>query len=189
MLDSALGWIGQIAEWFGKFFPRWETLDMTQGAIKSRGSFFKKGITVISCGPGLHWYWPATTRWEMYSTAFQTDNLPSQTVETKDGVSVTIGAMISYRVGDVAKLLTQCVSPVMAIRTITLPAIHMVACRLDFEVLKEAQRKQTINTSLRNAAKKSLAELGIDVDSIELTDLTKVRTLRLIQSTQNDMEG
>jgi hypothetical protein len=131
-MDSALAWIGQIASWIGQWFPRWTTLDMTQGAVKTTGSFFKEGVVVKACGPGLHWWWPAVSNWETYPTSFQTDNLPSQTVETKDGAGVTVSGMISYRVKDVGALLTNCHSPVMAIRTVTLPAIHQVASRMDW---------------------------------------------------------
>ena len=199
-MESALGWIGQIFSWFGQFFPRFITLDLTVGAIKTEGFFLPQWLRarlglfaeanwrVTACGPGLHWWWPATTLWEMYPTAFQTDNLPSQTVETSDGQSVTVGGMISYRVTDISALLTQCHSPVLAIRTITMPVIHVVVCKLTWAELKEAQRKGTINTKLRNETKKRLAEFGIDVDSVELTDMVKVKALRLIQSTQNDMD-
>jgi hypothetical protein len=96
--------------------------------------------------------------------------------------------MISYKVSDIAKLLTQCHSPVMAIRTITLPAVHQVVCKMSWENLKLEQQKGTINTKLRNATQKRLAEFGIDVDSVELTDMVKVRALRLIQSNQTDSE-
>jgi regulator of protease activity HflC (stomatin/prohibitin superfamily) len=96
--------------------------------------------------------------------------------------------MISYRVTDIVKLLTQCHSPVMAIRTVTLPAVHQVACRLEWERLKDEQRKGTINTKLRNATQKKLAEFGIDVDAVELTDMCRVRPYRHIQSMQTDTE-
>lgn len=187
-MESALAWIGQIAQWVGQWFPRWETLDMATGALKTRGSFFRAGVTLIPCGPGLHWWWPATTKWETYPVAFQTDNLPSQTVETADGQSVTVGGMISYRVADIQKLITECHSPVMAIRTVTLPAIHQVACRMEWEKLKEEQRRGTLDTKLRNAVKVRLETFGISVDSVELTDMTEVVSLRLIQSTQSDIE-
>jgi regulator of protease activity HflC (stomatin/prohibitin superfamily) len=145
-------------------------------------------VVVKACGPGLHWWWPAVSNWETYPTSFQTDNLPSQTIETSDGQGVTLGGMISYRVKDVGALLTNCHSPVMAIRTVTLPAIHLVASRMTWDALKEEQRKGTINTKLRNAVRKRLEEFGLDVESVELTDMTKVKALRLIQSTQNDMD-
>lgn len=192
-MDSALAWIGQIAQWVGSFFPRWTTLDMTQGAVKTEGFFlpprfrkFKAPVRITPCGPGIHWWWPATTKWEDYPVAFQTDNLPSQTIETVDGEGITVGGMISYRVSDIGLLLTQCHSPVMVMRTVTLPAIHAVVCKMTWSELKEAQRRGTIVTKLRNESKKRLAEFGIDVDSVELTDMVRVRAFRLIQSTQND---
>ena len=104
-------------------------------------------------------------------------------------MSVTVGGMISYKVVDIYKLLTACHNPVMAVRTITLPAIHQVACRMSWSELKIEQQKGTLNTKLRNATQKRLAEFGIAVDSVELTDMTKVRALRLIQSSQSDQES
>lgn len=194
-MDAALGWIGQIIAWFGMFIPRFITLDMTQGAVKTEGFFlpsrfrkYKEDIRITKCGPGLHWWWPATTMIEAYPITFQTDNLPSQTIETSDGLAVTVGGMISYRVSDIALLLTNCHSPVVAIRTITLPAIHSVVCKMTWAELKEAQRKGTINTKLRNETRKRLEEFGLDVDNVELTDMVKVRAFRLIQSTQTDIE-
>lgn len=192
-MESALAWVGQIAAWIGSFFPRWTTLDLTQGAVKTEGFFlpprfrrFKDAVRVTACGPGMHWWWPATTKWEEYPVSFQTDNLPSQTVETVDGHGITVGGMISYRVANVLPLLTQCNSPVMVMRTVTLPAIHAVVCKMKWEELQEAQRKGTIVTKLRNETRKRLAEFGIDVDAVELTDMVRVRAFRLIQSTQQD---
>lgn len=192
-MDAAFSWVAQIIQWIGSFVPRWTTLDMTQGGLKTEGFFlpprfrkWKEPVRITPCGPGMHWWWPATTVWETYPTSFQTDNLPSQTIETADGESITVGGMISYRVSDISLLLTQCHSPVMVMRTVTLPAIHSVVCRMNWSELKEAQRKGTIVTKLRNESKKRLAEFGIDVDSVELTDMVRVRAFRLIQSTQND---
>lgn len=192
-MDAALGWIGQLIEWVGRFFPRWTVLDKTQGAVKSEGFFlparfrkFKDDVRVTVLGPGLHWWWPATTVMEAYPIAFQTDNLPSQTIETTDNISVTVGGMISYRVSDLGKLLPRCHSAVKAIQTVTLPAIHQIVCRMTWQQLKEEQRKGTLNTKLRNATQKRLAEFGIEVDEVALTDLVKARAYRLIQSTQVD---
>lgn len=194
-MDSALAWVGWIAEWIGQFVPRFTTLDMTEGAVKTEGFFLptrvrrcKDDARVTVLGPGLHWWWPATSRWEIYPVEFQTDNLPSQTIETSDGVPVTVGGMISYKVADIGKLLPRCHSPVMAIRTVTMPAIHQVVCRLTWDGLREEQRKGTINTKLRNSAQKRLTEFGIEIDAVELTDLVRTRVFRLIQSTQQDTQ-
>jgi hypothetical protein len=89
----------------------------------------------------------------------------------------------------VARLLTELHSPVMAIRTVALPAIHRTTCRMEWEELKREQRAGTLNTKLRNSVRGTLRELGVEVESLELTDMTKAKALRLIQSTQNDMEA
>lgn len=192
-MDAALGWIGAIIEWIGKFFPRFATLEMNQGALKTEGFFlpprfrrFKDDCRITVMGPGLHWWWPATTTFERYPTAYQTDNLPSQTIETPDGATVTVGGMISYRITNLGLLLPFCHEPIKVIQTVTLPAIHQVVCRLPWAELQEQQRKGTINTKLRNEAKKRLAEFGIEVSDVELTDLARARVFRLIQSTQQD---
>jgi regulator of protease activity HflC (stomatin/prohibitin superfamily) len=188
-MASAFAWIGQIVEWLGQFFPRWLVVENTHGGVKTIGSFFRRGTKIVAVGPGLVWFWPATTRLEIFPTCFQTDNLPSQTIETSDGTSVVVGGMISYRVADVARLLTELHSPVMAIRTVALPAIHRTTCRMEWEELKREQRAGTLNTKLRNSVRGTLRELGVEVESLELTDMTKAKALRLIQSTQNDMEA
>jgi regulator of protease activity HflC (stomatin/prohibitin superfamily) len=192
-MDSALAWIGQIAAWIGQWFPRWMIVERNAEALKTEGFFlpakwrrYKENSRIEVCRAGLHWWWPATTTFDVYPTAFQTDNLPSQTVETSDGISVTVGGMVSYRVHDLAKLIPNCYSPVKAIQTMTLPAIHQVVCRLTWAELSEMQRKRTLGTKLRKETEKGLQDFGIEVDSVELTDLVRTPAFRLIQSTQTD---
>ena len=192
-MDSALAWIGAIADWVGKFFPRWVILDTTQGAAKFEGFFlpaklrrFKEPMRVTSLGPGLHWFWPATTSFQVYPTAFQTDNLPSQTLETEDNVPVVVAGMVTYTVPDVERLLSQTHSAVKMVQVLALAAIHDVCTQMTWDQLKKEQRKRTLNTKLRNAANKLLAEFGVKVEDCMLTDLARTRVYRLIQSTQID---
>lgn len=198
-MGAALDWIGWIATWIGRFFPRWMVIEQNQQALKTEGFFLPKtfrvrcggfngDVRLTVCYPGLHWWWPATSTFENYPTAFQTDNLPSQTVETADGQSVTVGGMISYRIADVGKLLPYCYSPTKAIQTMTLPAVHNVVCKLKWDDLKDEQRRGTLGTKLRNETKKRLSEFGVDVEGVELTDMVRTRAYRLIQSTQQDEE-
>lgn len=192
-MDSALAWIGQLAEWLGKFFPRFALLTQGEGAVKYEGFFlparlrrYKEPIRLTVHEPGLHWYWPATSSWQEYPTALQTDNLPSQTMETVDGISIVAGGMISYRVSDLGKLLPHCHSAVKLVQSLVLTSIHETCCSYKWPDLKEAQRRRTLNTKLRNAAKRTLAEFGIEVVDCMLTDLVRTRVYRLIQSTQQD---
>src|SRR5216684_1090213 len=99
-MESALAWIGKLAEWIGAFVPRWIILDTTYGGVKYVG-----GKRPVALGPGIHWYWPARTTTDLYPTARQTDDLRSQTVVTADDRAIVVGAQITYEVSDIMKLL------------------------------------------------------------------------------------
>lgn len=192
-MESALAWIGQIASWIGQWFPRWTVLDMTQGAVKSEGFFlparlrtYKQAVRITVLGPGLHWWWPATSAFELYPTAYQTDNLPSQTIETEDNVTITVGGMVTYTVADLGKLLTQSHSGLKMVQAKCLAAIHGVCCKMSWSQLKSEQRKGTLDTKLRHACQKPLTVFGVTIEDCQLTDLAKARVYRLIQSTQQD---
>jgi regulator of protease activity HflC (stomatin/prohibitin superfamily) len=192
-VDSALAWLGQIADWVGRFFPRWIILDTTEGAVKFEGFLlpralrrYKDAMRVTVAGPGIHWYWPATTSFQVYPTAVQTDNLPSQTIATADDITISIGGTVTYTVDDLGKLLTQTHSAVKMIQVLTLASIHEVCCRMTWQQLKGEQKRGTLNTKLRRAVQKPLTEFGVRVSYCMLTDLTKTRAHRLIQSMQRD---
>jgi len=192
-MDAALAWLGQLIEWIGKFIPRWTVVEVVEGGLKYESFFlparlrrFKAPMRITYCGPGLHWYWPATTRFPVWPTALQTDNLPSQTIETNDNVSITIGGMVTYTVVDLVKLATQTYSSMKLIQVTTLAAIHAECCKLSWEELREKQRRRTLNTLLRNAVQRQLADYGVKIEDCMLTDLVKTRAYRLIQSTQQD---
>ncbi len=192
-MGSAFEWVGQLVSWFAQFFPRFVTLDTTQGAVKFEGFFlpqrlrrFDGDMRLTLCGPGLHWFWPATTSFQIYPTEYQTDNLPSQTIETSDGKSISVGGMVTYTVTDLLMLLPRTHSAVKMVQVKVLAAIHEVICKMSWEQLTIEQRKGTLNTKLRHAAQKQLTEFGVKIEECMLTDLARSRVFRLIQSTQQD---
>ncbi len=182
-MDSALAWIGQIANWFGQFFPRWLIVDTTTGGVK-----FVRGHTVVPLGPGIHWWWPVTTTYKTYPTARQTDELRSQTLVTTDGKTIDVAALLRYRVSDVAKLLSENYQAQTTIADVSLTAIHDVCCRMSWDELRAEQRKGTLKTKLKNAARRELEGLGVEVLEVTLTDMAICRVLKLKQSTRNDGE-
>jgi regulator of protease activity HflC (stomatin/prohibitin superfamily) len=193
MGEGALAWVGQIANWIGAWIPTWRVLDTTEGAIKFEGFFlpapcrrYKAPLRITVCGPGVHWFWPAFSSFQHYPTAIQTDDLPTQTMESADGVSFIAGGMVTYSVPDLEKLLTQTHSAMKMIQVLTLAAIHDVCCRMPWEALVDEQRKGTLDTKLRNAAQKFLTRYGVKVEACMLTDLARSRVFRLIQSQQQD---
>lgn len=180
-MDNALAWIGQVAEWFGRFIPRWEILNTTEGAIK-----YVRGNKVMVCGPGIHWRWPAITEWVAYPTARQTDRLETQTMESKDGKTFLVGAMITYDIVDLAALITTTHSPTGSVIDIAMSAVHDVCCDFDWADLQLEQRKGTIKTKLRNEAQKQLTEYGVRVKKLQLNTLARCRVVKVSQSTSTE---
>lgn len=177
MLDQALGWIGQIADWFGKFIPRWVIVVTTRKGVK-----FVRGSRVVICEPGIHWYWPAVTEWTDWPVVRQGETLAAQTIVTTDDKTITVGGMLIYQIVDVESFMVKAYSPVHLVQEIALTAVHDVCCSMSWEELKAEQRRGTLDTKLKNAAKSQLKEYGIEVIKCMLTDLAPCRVLKLIQS-------
>lgn len=196
-MESALAWIGQIASWFGQWIPRRPTLDTTEGAIKYEGFIlprkwrvkcggFDGDLRVHVCGPGMHWWWPATSKWEPYPTARQTDRLESQVMESKDNKTFLVSGTLTYEVFDLGLLVPKTHSPTRNTLEIAMTAMHDVCCEMDWHVLQEEQRKGTIKTKLGTAAKKELAEYGVRVIRLRLNTLARCRVLKVAQSVSNE---
>lgn len=180
-MESALAWIGQVAEWIGRFFPRWEIVDTVHGGIK-----FVKGARVVRLSPGIHWYWPLTTDFHLYPTARQAVDLRAQTLVTTDDRVVVVGGLIVYEIDDIEKILAHTYDPEETVRDITLSAIHDVCCQFSWDDLKVEQRKGTLDTKLRREAQKGLESYGVKVLKTTLTDLAPCRVLKLVQSMAKD---
>lgn len=180
-MESALAWIGQLVDWLSRWIPRLVILDTTEGAIK-----YVWGRNPICCGPGPHVYWPISTKWFEYPTARQGTQLETQTMETSDGRTIIVGGILVYSVSDLIALATTTYSPDQTVRDIALTAVHDVCCQMDWEELKNEQRKGTLDTKLKNAAQKQLTDYGVKVVKLMLTNLARARVLKVSQSVSNE---
>ena len=187
-MESALAWIGAIAEWIGRWIPRLVILIPTLGAVKYTGRFWnrKEPMRVTAHGAGLHVYWPLVSAWDVYPVVRQTDDLRTQTLTTADGKTIAAAGLITYEVYDLLKLMPATFEPAKAISEITLTAIADVLTRLTWDAMCQEQAKGTLETKLRNAAKRQLDEYGVRVLRVQLTDLSITRVMKLVQSISND---
>lgn len=167
--------------WFGQFVPRWVILDTTMGGIK-----FVRGSRVVILKPGVHWYWPVTTMFQVYPTARQADDLRSQTMVTTDDKVIIVGGMIVYGVDDLEPLLAHTFDAATTIKEIALSAIHDVCCSMTWQELKDEQRRGTLDTKLKHATKRALAGYGVNVEKVMLTDLAPARVLKIMQAVTKD---
>lgn len=177
-MESAFAWLGQIFNWLGQWIPRWEILDLTQGAVK-----FKGGKTAVYCEPGIHFWWPARSKFAMHPIARQTDQLEAQVMESSDGVTFLVGGTLTYSIPDLLALVTTTHSAFHAIQDMAQAAVHDVLCDLTWVDLQAQQRKGTIKTKLRNAAQDQLKTYGVRVEKLQLNSLARCRVYKVSQST------
>jgi regulator of protease activity HflC (stomatin/prohibitin superfamily) len=180
-MDSALSWIGTIAGWVGQFFPRLEIVTTTHGAVK-----WVKGSKVIALGPGWHWYWPFTTKFESYPTARQAVDLRSQTITTADDKTIIAGGLIIYEIKDIEAICAHTFDADETIADICLSAVHDVLCTKSWAEIRDAQRSGNLDRDLRVEVRKSLDSYGVRVLKMTLTDLAPCRVIKLLQSTSHD---
>jgi regulator of protease activity HflC (stomatin/prohibitin superfamily) len=191
-MDSALGWIGQIASWFGQFFPHWQIVQTTQGGVKMRAFrlrdvflFRPHTMTVVALSPGLHTFWPFATALLIYPTARQATDLRPQVFVTKDDKTVLVGGLIVYEIGDIEAILASTFDPDDTIKDIALTAVHDVCSQLTWDDLKSRQRDGSLDRDLRREAKKDLGRYGVTVLKMTLTDLAPCRVIKLANSMSN----
>jgi len=182
-MDAAFAWLGQIAEWLGKFIPRLQVVRLGFKMIK-----FKYGRTPVLVEPGVTVYWPLVTQTFVYPITRQAVQLREQTLMTVDEKTVVVGGMIVYTVTDLVKLVCDVYWPDQTIRDLALTAVHNVCCKLTLHELCDEERRGTLDTKLRNAAQKTLEPYGLEVVKLQLTDLAPCRVLRLVQTTAKGEE-
>lgn len=175
-MESALAWIGQIAEWVGQFVPRIRNVHIGRKGIKHR----RGTITILD--PGLHVFWPLTTDWDDWPVVRQGEVLREQTLVTTDDRAVVVGGMLIHEIVDLSVLVSTCYSPVSTVRDIAMTAVHDVCCQMSWEELKGEQRRGTLDTKLKNEAQKALTSYGVRVVKLMLTDLSPCKVLRLVQT-------
>lgn len=175
-MESALAWIGQIADWVSRFIPRWVIIDTTERGLK-----WIKGSRVVVCEPGIHWVFPATTSFIRHPVARQTNNLKSQTISLRDDRTIIVGGIVVFEIKDVEAAVANSYDIDDTIKDISLSAVHDVCCQLTWEEITEQQRSGELDRKLKTEARKELDKYGVRVLKMTLTDLAPTYVLKLVQ--------
>lgn len=184
-MDSALSWIGAIADWIGKFFPRWTVIDPTQATVKMIGWSFRKslrGPRTVYQREGIVWWWPAVTEVYIHSVAELTKDLPIQTIETTDGKCYAIKAVMSYDIPDLLTLLTTVSEPDKSIEDFGSAAVHEAVVVYDSASLNEADRSGDLGRAMKSKAYYALKDKGVRVTRVRLMELAQTGVYRLLLS-------
>lgn len=127
--------------------------------------------------PGVHWLWPLRIEETLSETVTpRTTNLPVQTVTTVDDVQVSIAALVTWEVADVAKLLLEAAEHQEAMLDTATGVLASSVMAVRWADLQGDEFARTLRTDIKKKAKR----WGIRVIDVQLTDLAKTQTYRVL---------
>ncbi len=188
MMDSALGWIGTIAEWVGRFVPRWKVVQPTQAVVKIIGWSWRArhrtgtGTRVVAHTSGIAVWWPVVTEVFIVPVARWAHNLQVQTITTVDGKTFMVAGMIVYSIHDVVTLVSTVYDSDNTVMDIALSCVHDACIQHDAASLLAASHSGQLDREMRIECVKQLKGYGVTVVKLALTDLAPCRVLRLANS-------
>lgn len=176
-MEAAFAWLGQLAEWFGRFVPRVRIIQANEGGVR-----WKYGYKVSKVEPGLTIYWPLVTRIDVTSTARQTVATGTQTLTTKDGRTVSLSLLLVYRVTNPVAALNNTYEYEDTLDDVAKTAAVDVVCQHTYEWVHD-HITDDVEDMIFTDAKSELRKFGIGVESASVVDFTLTRSLRILGDT------
>jgi regulator of protease activity HflC (stomatin/prohibitin superfamily) len=148
-----------------------------EGGVRITSFLSRQRVRAI--GPGLHFKIPFIQIIETTEVVTTTQNLPPQSLTTKDGKSVTVSGIIKFSIKDVVPLFTSVVDREDVLRDVALGAIHRAVRSREWgEIIKD---QGTLEKEVRSSIADDVNKLGFKIERFTFSDLASVRTIRLMQ--------
>lgn len=169
MLDKLIDFVTQ----FIGLFKFWVVIQPYEAALLVR-----LGVFIRILGPGIHWRMPFGIDMVPYESMVPTTHsLGDESTTSKDGVSVGFHAVITYKVRDIQKALLEVADVEHAVRDACCGEVG----RVMRESTWEEMLRDDILDKLTAACRKRGFRYGIEVMSVQLAGIAKVRSIRLMQ--------
>lgn len=167
-----MDWIKELFQKLTCFIPRPLLLTKYEAGIRISFGKFNKSITA-----GWFWYIPLFQKIVWMEIQTQVVDLRGQSVRTEDGQSVIVSGAIQYSIKDIYKAFFNVQDIDKSLETLALGIIlEFVNNRTLDECEKVEELKKEILKGIREAAQ----GWGVKIERIYITDLDKVRNIRLI---------
>lgn len=177
-MTLGLDWINDLIRWLASWLPHWDVCEPTHAGVKYRARIFRKGVVTRQIEPGMYWWWPVTTRCYVLPVVRQSVDLPSQSLDTRDGVSILVSCALVYVITDVIKAMTKNHDVNDTIREIgAAAAVHTVVGRTS-QQLRKAVSDGAIEAELKEAARRLLRPYGVRITDARFTDCVKHTAIR-----------
>jgi regulator of protease activity HflC (stomatin/prohibitin superfamily) len=167
MFDKLIDWL--ISIW-GQLIP-YVIVNQMDNGIRLRFGKFKNILL-----PGIHFKIPFFDEVLHQGIVWTTHSMPSQSLTTKDSKDVVVKGIIKYRIVDIQTFALEVWDAIDAISDMTQGIIFDIVKDKTWDELQTIDLKPLITRKARLEAKR----WGIEIETVTLSDLAKIRSIRLL---------
>jgi len=151
-----------------------------------RGVVFRLGRVGTTKGPGFKWIIPMVDRMVRVSTRIVTTDVPPQDVITKDNVSISVNAVIYFRVMDPIKAIVEVEDYLYATSQFSQTTLRSVLGQSDLDELLSEREK--INSELQSIIDAHTDPWGVKVTGVEVKHIDLPQEMQSAMAKQAQAE-
>jgi len=151
-----------------------------------RGVIFRLGRLVGARGPGIFFVVPILESMVMVDLRTVTYDVPSQEVVTRDNVTVTVNAVVYYRVVEPEKAVTEVFDYRFATAQIAQTTLRSVIGQAELDELLSEREK--LNVKLQQIIDEATNPWGIKVSAVEIKDVELPKDMQRFMAMQAEAE-
>lgn len=164
--------IDLLLQWIGWFIP-FVVIDQFERAVVLRWGRYHRTLE-----PGFHWIWPFEIERVIADNVVpRTTNLQAQSLTTKDGRLVVLGAVVTSQIADIVAATLEVEGVDHALQDACYGAIGTMVAAATYDEIREPGFSHELTKACRRAAK----NFGIEIIRVQLSDITLAKTLRIHQ--------
>jgi len=151
-----------------------------------RGIKFTIGKYTSLMNPGWRLVWPVIQSYRKVDLRVKAVDVPNQEAITKDNVSVSVNAVIYYKIKDAAKVILEVENFYYAISQMAQTTMRNVVGQVELDELL-AQRDR-VSENIKAIIYKATDPWGIEVQNVELKDITLPEEMKRVIGKQAEAE-
>jgi regulator of protease activity HflC (stomatin/prohibitin superfamily) len=151
-----------------------------------RGIVFTMGKYAKTWQPGWHFLIPVFQRMQKVDVRTKAVDVPNQEAITKDNISVTVNAVIYYKISEAQKAILEVENVYYAVSQLAQTTMRNVAGEVDLDEL--LSNRDAIAERIRSIVDKATDAWGVKVNSVELKDVTLPEEMKRVIGRQAEAE-
>lgn len=151
-----------------------------------RGVRFTLGKYSNMMEPGLRFIWPIIQSYQKVDIRVKTVDVPDQEAMTGDNISVTINAVIYYKVREAFKAIIEVEDFYFAISQLAQTTMRNIVGEVELDELLSNRDK--ISNKIEEIVDKATDPWGIEVVSVELKDIVLPQDMKRVIGKQAEAE-